>query len=570
MAAAAKPDLSVNALASTVEHIPVTVYASSAAASRAVAAEIAELIRTKSARGEKTVLGLATGSTPTSVYDELIRLHREEGLSFKNVITFNLDEYWPMGPDELQSYNRFMREHLFEHVDIEPRNVHIPDGTVAQEKVGEFCQWYEQSIKEAGGLDFQILGVGRTGHVGFNEPGSPRDSRTRLITLDKVTRMDAASDFFGETNVPRKAITMGVETILSARRTVLLAFGEHKAGVIKRSVEGEVSSSVAASYLQQHPNARIVLDTSSAAELTRFKTPWLLGSVEDFGLKWDERLTRRAAIWLAGTVKKPLLKLTEEDYKEHGLQELLSTRPRGAYEINIEVFKNRQDTITGWPGGKKGQLDENGKPEVYPKRVVLFSPHPDDDVISMGGTLIRLCEQEHEVHVAYQTSGNIAVFDEAAVRHADFVREYARAVGLGEKQAERIEGQIEKFVARKQPGEVDSPELQKVKGLIRRTEARAGAKFSGVKEENIHFLDLPFYETGRVRKKPLGEEDIRITMALLEDVQPHQIYAAGDLSDPHGTHRVCLAAVLEACKRLKDSEWMKKCEIWLYRGAWQE
>lgn len=570
MAAAAKPDLSVNALASAVERIPVTVYASSQLASQAVAQEIAELIREKAAAGEMAVLGLATGSTPTSVYDELIRLHREEGLSFKNVITFNLDEYWPMGPDELQSYNRFMREHLFDHIDIEPRNVHIPDGTIAREKVTAFCQWYEQSIKEAGGLDFQILGVGRTGHVGFNEPGSPRDSRTRLITLDKVTRMDAASDFFGEWNVPRKAITMGVETILSARRIVLLAFGEHKAGIIKRSVEGEVSSSVAASYLQQHPNARIVLDTSSAAELTRFKTPWLLGSVEDFGLKWDERLTRRAAIWLARTVNKPLLKLTDEDYNEHGLQELLSTRPRGAYEINIEVFKNRQDTITGWPGGKKGQLDENGRPEIYPKRVVLFSPHPDDDVISMGGTLIRLCEQEHEVHVAYQTSGNIAVFDEAAVRHADFVAEYCKAFGVGQQQAERIEKHVEDFIKSKKPGEVDAPELQQIKGLIRRTEARAAARYSGVKNENTHFLDMPFYETGRVRKKPLGEADIQIIVDLLEKVKPHQIYAAGDLSDPHGTHRVCLAAIIGAIGRLRDRDWMKQCEVWLYRGAWQE
>jgi len=570
MAAGGKPDLSVNALASAVERIPVTVYASSQLASGAVAQEIAELIREKAEAGEMAVLGLATGSTPTSVYDELIRLHRTEGLSFKNVITFNLDEYWPMGPDELQSYNRFMREHLFDHIDIEPRNIHIPDGTIPRDKVTSFCQWYEQSIKEAGGLDFQILGVGRTGHVGFNEPGSPRDSRTRLITLDKVTRMDAASDFFGEWNVPRKAITMGVETILSARRIVLLAFGEHKAWIIKRSVEGEISSSVAASYLQQHPNARIVLDTSSAAELTRFKTPWLLGSVEDFGLKWDERLTRRAAIWLAATVGKPLLKLTDEDYNEHGLQELLTTRSRGGYEINIEVFKNRQDTITGWPGGKKGQLDEGGKPEIYPKRVVVFSPHPDDDVISMGGTLIRLCEQEHEVHVAYQTSGNIAVFDEAAVRHADFVAEYCRAFGLGQQQAERIEQHVEDFIRGKKPGQEDAPELQQIKGLIRRTEARAAARYSGVKAENIHFLDMPFYETGRVRKKPLSEADVQIIVELLERVKPHQIYAAGDLSDPHGTHRVCLAAIIGAIGRLREKDWMKQCEVWLYRGAWQE
>src|SRR4051812_10066305 len=533
-----------HALARHVEHIPVTVYASSAQASRAVAREIADLIRAKAARSERAVLGLATGSTPTAVYEELVRMHREEGLSFRNVVTFNLDEYWPMKPEGLQSYHRFMREYLFDHVDIPEQSVHIPDGTLPLERVHSFCQEYERKIKEAGGLDFQILGIGRTGHIGFNEPGSPRDSRTRLITLDKVTRMDAASDFFGEWNVPRKAITMGVETILSARRIVLLAFGEHKAGIIKRSVEGEVSSSVAASYLQQHPNARIVLDTSSAAELTRFKTPWLLGSIEDFGLKWDEKLTRRAAIWLAGTVNKPLLKLTEEDYNEHGLQELLSTRPRGAYEINIEVFKNRQDTITGWPGGKKGQVDENGKPEIYPKRVVVFSPHPDDDVISMGGTLIRLCEQEHEVHVAYQTSGNIAVFDEAAIRHADFVAEYCRAFGVGQQQAERIEQHVEDFIKRKKPGEVDAPELQQIKGLIRRTEARAAARYSGVKNANTHFLDMPFYETGRVRKKPISEADVQIIVDLLEQVKPHQIYAAGDLSDPHGTHRVCLAAII--------------------------
>jgi glucosamine-6-phosphate deaminase len=563
-----------------VEKIPVTVYPSSGLASRAIAGEIAELIRAKSARSEKTVLGLATGSTPTAVYDELIRLHKEEGLSFKNVITFNLDEYYPINPDELQSYRRFMREHLFDHIDIDPKNAHVPDGTIPRENIWEYCQHYEKQIKQAGGLDYQLLGIGRTGHVGFNEPGSPRDSRTRLITLDRITRMDAASDFFGEWNVPRKAITMGVESIMSARKVVLMAWGENKAPVIKKAVEGEITSQIPATFLQQHPAARIVLDLAAGAELTRFKTPWLLGSMEDFGLKWDPQTTRKAAIWLSQTVGKPLLKLTDEDYNEHGLQELIASRG-GAYDINVEIFRTMQATITGWPGGKpKTEAQHDAPPgaptfhhnnaEVFPKRVVIFSPHPDDDVISMGGTFIRLCEQGHDVHVAYQTSGNIAVFDAAALRHADFVREYAQAFGLGERQAQRIEDQIESFVKRKQPGEVDSPELQKIKGLIRRTEARAGAKFSGVKEENIHFLDLPFYETGRVRKKPLGEEDIRITMALLEDVKPHQIYAAGDLSDPHGTHRVCLAAVIEACRRLKDQDWIKNCEVWLYRGAWQE
>ncbi|CAA9431129.1 MAG: Glucosamine-6-phosphate deaminase [uncultured Phycisphaerae bacterium] len=574
-------------LASTVEHIPVTVYASSTPASKAVAAEVAELIRAKAAKGETAVLGLATGSTPTRMYDELIRLHKQEGLSFANVVTFNLDEYYPMKPDELQSYVRFMREHLFDHIDIPRENWNVPDGTLPRDKVHEYCIAYERRIREAGGIDLQVLGIGRTGHVGFNEPGSPRDSRTRMITLDKVTRLDAASDFFGEQNVPRKAITMGVGSIMDARRVIMMAWGEGKAGVIKRAVEGDVTPQVAASFLQQHPNAKVVLDAAAAAELTRFKTPWLLGGLEDFGGRWDDATTRRATIWLAQTVKKPLLKLTDEDYNEHGLQELVASRG-SAYDINIEVFKTMQATITGWPGGKPvgdgDGTDGTGRsrsyvtpgtfqhvnPEVFPKRVVVFSPHPDDDVISMGGTFIRLCDQGHEVHVAYQTSGNIAVFDEAALRHADFVREYAQAFGLGERQAHRIEDQIERFVARKQPGEVDSPELQKIKGLIRRTEARAAAKYSGVKEEHIHFLDMPFYETGRVRKSPLGEADIEIVMALLEDVKPHQLYAAGDLSDPHGTHRVCLAAILEAVKRLRDRDWMRACEVWLYRGAWQE
>ena len=569
-------------LARTVEHIPATVYASSTQASAAVAREIADLIRAKAARGENAVLGLATGSTPTSVYDELVRLHREEGLSFRNVITFNLDEYWPMGPDGLQSYNRFMREHLFDFVDIPKANVNIPDGTLPLEKVAAYCQEYERRIKEAGGLDYQILGIGRTGHVGFNEPGSPRDSRTRLITLDRVTRMDAASDFFGEANVPRKAITMGVETILSARTVVLMAWGEGKANVIKRAVEGEVTPQVAASFLQQHKSARIVLDLAAASELTRFKTPWLLGPLDQFGLSWDERTTRTAAVWLSQTLKKPLLKLTDEDYNEHGLQELLSHRG-GAYEINVEVFRDMQATITGWPGGKPDMAGDLGRhlpevapvfphanPDIFPKRVVVFSPHPDDDVISMGGTFIRLCEQGHDVHVAYQTSGNIAVWDDAVMRYADFVVEYARAFHVGEQRAEAIEQHVESFIKGKRPGEVDAPEVQQIKGLIRRTEARSAAKYSGVREENIHFLDMPFYETGRVRKKPLGEEDVRIITDLLERVKPHQVYAAGDLSDPHGTHRVCLAAIFEAFRRLKGRDWVRTCEVWLYRGAWQE
>jgi glucosamine-6-phosphate deaminase len=591
-------------LAAEVEHVPVTVFASSKDASRAVAQEIAAVIQLKYARGERAVLGLATGSTPIGVYDELIRLHREEGLTFRNVITFNLDEYWPMAPGELQSYHRFMREHLFDHIDIDRKNAHVPDGTVPITRVVEYARDYERWIREAGGIDYQILGIGRTGHVGFNEPGSPRDSRTRLITLDRVTRLDAASDFFGEWNVPRKAITMGVETILSAKTVVLVAFGEHKAAIIRRAVEGEVSPSVAASYLQQHPAARIVLDAAAASELTRFKTPWVLGPLTAFGLTWDARMTRTAATWLASVVGKALLKLTDEDYNEHGLQELLSQRG-SAYDINIEVFRAMQSTITGWPAGKpasagkaasapmrtrrrdsEGVISESpvqataapagspagdgAGPKHFAKRIVVFSPHPDDDVISMGGTLIRLCEQGHDVHVAYQTSGNIAVFDAAAVRHADFVAEYARAFGMGEERAQAIEQQIENFIRRKKPGDVDSSELQLIKSLIRRTEARAAASFSGVRPQNIHFLDMPFYATGRVRKKPLSEQDIQIIVALLEEVQPQQIYAAGDLSDPHGTHRVCFAAIVQALERIGTRDWLKRSEMWLYRGAWQE
>ncbi|HWL92766.1 MAG TPA: glucosamine-6-phosphate deaminase [Phycisphaerae bacterium] len=568
------------------------IYESNTGAAIAVAREIADLIRSKAARRERAVLGLATGSTPVDVYAELIRLHREERLSFKNVTTFNLDEYWPMRSDALQSYHRFMAEHLFEHIDIDPANVHLPNGSLAHEQISDFCDAYERRIAEAGGIDLQLLGIGRTGHIGFNEPGSGRASRTRLITLDKVTRMDAASDFFGEWNVPRKAITLGVGTILDARRVILMAFCEGKAPIIRQAVEGDVTDAVAASFLQDHNNAQFILDPAAAGELTARKTPWLLGPLVAHGAAWDAATTRRAVIWLALKLDKPILKLVEEDYNEHGLQELLSARG-SAYDLNIEVFKSLQCTITGWPGGKpatpsaskgEGRGEGDSKQEaaakansvcrnndIFPKRILIFSPHPDDDVISMGGTLIRLCQQGHEVHVAYQTSGNIAVFDEKAIRHADFVAEFARAFELfSEREIARIESTVQNFVAAKTPGEIDAPSLQRIKTIIRRSEARAAARYAGVLSGRIHFLDMPFYETGRVKKKPLGDEDIRITIDLLEKVQPHQIYAAGDLSDPHGTHRVCLNAVIQSVERLAEHAWMRNCRLWLYRGAWQE
>jgi glucosamine-6-phosphate deaminase len=556
------------------ERIATEVFAQAEQASAAVAGEIAALVRTRQAAGKRCVLGLATGSTPTGVYAELVRLHQQEALSFKGVVTFNLDEYFPMKPNDLQSYRRFMDEHLFNHIDIDKADTRVPDGTLPIEKVSAYCADYERAIQEAGGLDLQLLGIGRTGHIGFNEPGSGADSRTRLITLDGVTRRDAASDFFGEQYVPRRAITMGVGTILQARRLIMMAFGEGKAPVVAKAVEGPITPAVAASFLQTHANAKVILDEAAAAQLGRFKSPWLLGPVA-----WAPAQIRKAAIWLAGEVGKPLLKLTDEDYNENGLQDLLAAHG-AAYDINLDAFRSLQETISGWPGGKPDSAKRPGdisRPHdnIFPKRVVVFSPHPDDDVISMGGTLIRLVDQGHEVHVAYQTSGNIAVFDHDALRFADFVSDFNRLFGIVTSgstpaQVTRWERHIEEFLRNKKPGQVDSPEVQQIKGLIRRGEARAAGRDCGVPYENLHFLDLPFYDTGAIRKKPLGEEDVRIVAQLLEKVRPHQVYAAGDLSDPHGTHRVCLSAVFQAMERLKDQEWARDCDVWLYRGAWQE
>lgn len=551
------------------ERIRTLVFADGEQASVAVAREIADLIRLRATEGRSCVLGLATGSTPMTIYAELVRLYRTEGLSFRNVVSFNLDEYYPIPGDALQSYRRFMREHLFDHVDIPADNIHIPDGTVPASAVQEYAREYEQAICNVGGVDLQILGIGRTGHIGFNEPGSGADSRTRLITLDRVTRKDAAGDFFGEDLVPRRAITMGVGTILDARRVILVAFGEHKAGVVAQAIEGPVTPHIAASFLQQHPNATVVLDQAAAAELTRFKTPWVLGPVD-----WGDELIRKAVVWLARKLDKPILKLTDEDYNEAGLQDLLAERGP-AYDINIDVFRSMAETITGWPGGKPAELKRPGdidRPSdaVFPKRVLVFSPHPDDDVIAMGGTLIRLQEQGHEVHVAYQTSGNLAVFDADAARFAEFAVDFARIFDLGAEQVGGIERYIEESLRHKQPGQVDSAQVRQIKTMIRRGEARAAGRDSGIPVERLHFLDLPFYETGAVRKSPLGDEDVVRIVEVLEQIRPHQIYAAGDLTDPHGTHRVCLTAILRAFERLANQDWLAACEVWLYRGAWQE
>lgn len=548
------------------EKIPTVIYDTSTEASVSVAAEIASLIRQRAAEGKNAVLGLATGSTPVGIYDELIRLHEEEELSFKNVITFNLDEYYPMQPDSLQSYVRFMKEHLFNHIDIPQNQVHVPDGTLDEEEIPRFCEEYEDKIKKAGGIDIQLLGIGRTGHIGFNEPGSRPDSETRLITLDKITRKDAASDFFGEEYVPRRAITMGVGTIMRAKRIYLMAWGEGKAGIIQQTVEGDIKESIPATYLQEHKNTTIVLDEASSEKLMRINTPWQVGACD-----WDDKLIRKAVVWLCQKLGKPILKLTDENYNENGMADLITTKGP-AYNINIKVFNELQHTITGWPGGKPN-ADDSNRPErksPFPKRAIVFSPHPDDDVISMGGTLIRLVDHGHEVHIAYQTSGNIAVFDDDVVRFADFVLDYSDAFGMKEQKAEKLFRKVNEFLKNKQPGQVDSPEVKKIKGLIRKGEAKAGGRYCGVKDEDMHFMEMPFYETGRVKKKPISDEDVQITVDLLRKVKPHQIYAAGDLSDPHGTHRVCLTAIFKALEVVKNDEWAKDCWVWLYRGAWQE
>lgn len=552
-----------------IERIRCQVLESTDAIAQYVAGEIADVIRRRASQGKNCILGLATGSTPVGVYNELVRLHRDEGLSFANVVTFNLDEYFPMNPNGLQSYVRFMNEHLFDHIDIDRNNVHVPDGTLAVEEVAAYCRDYEAKIVAAGGIDIQLLGIGRTGHIGFNEPGSDAESRTRLITLDQVTRTDAASDFFGAENVPRRAITMGVGTILNAHRVLILALGEHKAPIVARTIEGSLSTAVPATFLQQHPNAEFLVDEPAAAGLTRFHSPWLVG-----GVQWTPEIIRRAVIWLSEKMSRAILKLTDADYNEEGLQNLLAEYG-SAYEINLTVFRHLQATITGWPAGKPDAVKQPGdRPgrhdDIFPKRVMVFSPHPDDDVISMGGTLIRLADQGHDVHIAYQTSGNIAVFDDDAIRFAEFAADYCREFDALSDRIVELESHVEEYLKNKQAGQVDSDAIRRLKGLIRRGEAREGARVCGVADDRLHYLNMPFYETGTVKKRPLGDEDIRVIVELLRDVQPHQIYAAGDLSDPHGTHRTCLTAILDACNVCREDDWFESSEVWLYRGAWQE
>ncbi len=542
------------------EKIHSEIFPDSSIASKLVANEIATLIKQKQHEGSQCVLGLATGSSPIKVYEELVRLHRSGELSFHNVVTFNLDEYYPMDASHQQSYYHFMHQHLFDHIDINPENVHIPDGTIPLLEMDQYCIDYEMKIKQHGGLDFQLLGIGRTGHIGFNEPGSHPNSGTRIITLDHITRTDASSDFNGLENVPKKAVTMGISTIMKSRRVLLMAWGHKKASIVQEAIEGEITSHIPASFLQQHKNITIILDSEAASELTRIKTPWLVDQCI-----WTESLKFKAVTWLSQKVNKPVLKLTDKDYNDNGMSSLLAVEG-SSYDLNIKIFNNLQHSITGWPGGKPNADDTNRPERATPekKRVLIFSPHPDDDVISMGGTFLRLIDQGHEVHVAYQTSGNIAVTDEEALKFAEVANSFQNGKG------EEIYDKVISFLKSKNQGDIDILEVRKIKGLIRRMESLGAIRYFGLPDENVTFLDLPFYETGKIMKNPLGEEDVKITEDLIKKIKPHQIYAAGDLADPHGTHKVCLDAIFNAIQNIKSEAFMDDCWVWLYRGAWQE
>jgi glucosamine-6-phosphate deaminase len=549
------------------EKIPVKIFPTSNDGSIMVAAQIATLIKDKQAKKENCVLGMATGSTPILLYKELVRLHKEEGLSFKNVITINLDEYYPIHKTAYQSYWSFMHRHLFSQVDIQPENIHIPNGEWAQDQIKELCAGYEQIIEKSGGIDLQILGIGKNGHIGFNEPGSSFHSKTRVIHLDQETRIANTYEFQDLNKVPKLAITVGISSIMKAKKIVLLAWGS-KADIVAKAVEGNITEQVPASVLQNHDDCTFVIDEIAATDLIRHKSPWLTGSTD-----WTPTLIKKAVIELALKLDKTILSLTANDYTENSLADLLVLR-ESVYDINLQVFYMLRDTITGWPGGKPNVVipahPERSNP--FPKKVLIFSPHPDDDIISMGGTFMRLQDQGHDVHVGYQTSGNIAVTDEFVTRFLDFAVGFEDLFGIDNKKSQEILTNARAYLASKKSDHIDTAEIRAIKGLIRRCEAKATCRYVGLKDENHHFLDLPFYETGAIEKKPMSELDIKITMDYLNKLQPHQIYCAGDLADPHGTHKVCLEIIFESLRRLKASgaEWIKDCWVWLYKGAWQE
>ena len=531
------------------ERIATCIFPASQEAAADVARRIVDLVERRNSENKHAVLGLATGHTPIGVYQELIA-HHQRGVDFSKVITFNLDEYYPMSPDGLQSYRRWMLENFFDHINLEHKNIHVPDGAIERDAVDDYCAQYERMIVDAGGIDIQLLGIGRTGHIGFNEPGSSTESITRLIALDTVTRRDAAADFFGEESVPREAITMGVGTILQAREVILMAFGEQKAPIIKQAVEGPVTGSVPATYLHGHPNALVVVDEAAAADLTRRKSPWLLGEVE-----WDDAKVKKAVIWLSETTGKSLLKLNREDYDLHSLATALRRYP-SVDRLNRVVFRALADTICG-----RIELPTD-------KRMLVLSPHPDDDVISMGGAIKKLIENGNQVHVSYQTSGNIAVFDEDAVQVAELIGYLNESFGFAADKTRDFVHNVRCALNDKSAGQPDTSEVQTIKGLIRRSEATAACRHMGVADERIHFLDLPFYQTGLVRKLPISQADVDIVRENILEVSPEWIFLAGEMSDPHGTHRMCADAIFGALKEIPASK--RPEQVWLYRGAWQE
>ena len=539
------------------EKIHSVIFDESKQASKIVANEIAILIRKKQKENKNCILGLATGSSPISVYEELVRLHKEEGLSFSNVITFNLDEYFPMKNVDIQSYHHFMNLHLFSHIDIKLENINIPNGELDLDKINNHCNKYENKIKKLGGIDFQLLGIGRTGHIGFNEPGSNYSSLTRIVHLDYITRNDARKGFYGIENVPTKAITMGINTIRKSKRVVLLAWGQNKAEAIKKAIEGKVDTNIPASFLQNHKNVTFVLDRTSASNLTRIRSPWKVGSCI-----WTKELKSKAVVWLCKNTNKSILNLTESDYNENNLSELLIHQ--SPYDINLEVFNKISRTITGWPGGKPNADDKYRPERANPtkKRIIIFSPHPDDDVISMGGTFDRLVSQGYGVHVAYQTSGNIAVRNSEVLKFLEVYSDVS-------KNAKKKYNELIKIL--KNSNEVlENKEIRNIATSIREKESFGATRFIGIHDSNVHFLRLPFYETGTVKKSAPSSLDLDIMISVISKIKPHQIYAAGDLADPHGTHKVCLDILFDVLKSIKKKSFMKNCWVWLYRGAWHE
>ncbi|MFV0390722.1 MAG: glucosamine-6-phosphate deaminase [Paludibacteraceae bacterium] len=545
------------------EKLRTDIYETDDEGSVAIAKEIAEIIRAKG--NEPCVLGLSGGSSPMKVYGELVRMHRSEGLSFKNVYIFNVTEFYPVKPSE-HSNAKLLREYLIDHVDM-PKEQFITPENINTDKVYDFCEAYEQKIESLAGLDFVLVSVGVVGNLAYNEPGSQPSSTTRLMLLDDQSRGDLMHFYASSAEVPVSAITMGLNTILSAKRVVMLVWGETKSSVVSKIIEEQANDSVPASFLQLHKNADAVLDLNAAQHLTRVSHPWLVGTTE-----WTDMMIRRAIVWLCEQTGKPILKLTNKDYNQNGLNELLALFG-SAYHVNIKIFNDLQRTITGWPGGKPN-ADDSNRPEratPYPKRVIIFSPHPDDDVISMGGTFQRLVEQGHEVHVAYQTSGNIAVGDDEAIRYIALMAHVLERFDPSDNVLKGKYLDMYRFLTEeKQAGDVDSADVRYLKGRIRREEARAACRYNSVPMERVHHLDLPFYETGTIKKGDISEADVKIVMELLAEVKPHQVFVAGDLADPHGTHKVCLDAALAAIHELKNETWMNDCRVWMYRGAWAE